>query len=67
MKPIWYFVGLFLMIMGVLVLGNGIYDFLFPPEHTTVLAELHPGIWWGGVILAVGALYYWLNRKKTVE
>ena len=67
MKPIWYFVGLFLMIMGVLVLGNGIYDLLVPPERTTVLAELHPGVWWGVVILVVGALYYWFNRKKTVE
>jgi hypothetical protein len=67
MKPIWYFVGLFLIIMGILVLGNGIYDLLVPPERATVLAELHPGIWWGMVVLAVGGLYYGVNRKKRID
>jgi len=67
MKPIWYFVGLFLTAAGLVVFASGIYDFVFPPAEKTVLSDLHPGIWWGAVILLAGLLFYWLNRKKTVE
>lgn len=67
MKPIWYFVGLFLLITGVIVTGSGIADYLNPPAQKTVLAELHPGIWWGCIILAAGFLFFAVNRKKTVE
>jgi hypothetical protein len=67
MKPIWYFVGLFLLITGVIVTGSGVYDYLYPPVQKTVLAELHPGIWWGCIIVVAGALFFLVNRKKTVE
>lgn len=67
MKPIWYFVGLFLLITGAIVTGAGVYDFVNPPMQKTVLAELHPGIWWGCVIFVSGALFLIFNRKKVVE
>ncbi|HUI09484.1 MAG TPA: hypothetical protein VL221_04100 [Bacteroidota bacterium] len=67
MKPIWYFVGLFLTAVGVIVLASGLYDLATPPAEKTVLAELHPGVWWGAVILVAGLLFFLLNRKKTVE
>ena len=67
MKPIWYFVGLFLSVTGVIVLASGIYDLYNPPLQKTVLAELHPGVWWGGIILLSGLLFFLVNRKKTVE
>jgi hypothetical protein len=67
MKPIWYFVGLFLLITGAIVTGAGIYDLINPPVQKTVLAELHPGIWWGGVIFVSGGLFLLFNRKKTIE
>ncbi len=67
MKPIWYFVGLFLTATGVIVLGSGIYDLYNPPVQKTVLAGLHPGIWWGGVILLAGLIFFLSNRNKTVE
>ena len=67
MKPIWYFVGLFLTAVGVVVLASGLYDLVNPPAEKTVLAEIHPGVWWGVVIVASGLLFYFVNRKKTVE
>jgi hypothetical protein len=67
MKPIWYFVGLFLLITGAIVTGAGLYDLINPPVQKTVLAELHPGIWWGGVIFVSGGLFLLFNRKKVVD
>jgi hypothetical protein len=67
MKPIWYFVGLFLTATGAIVLASGLYDLVNPPVQKTVLAELHPGVWWGAVILFSGVLFYLVNRKKTIE
>ena len=67
MKPIWYFVGLFLTATGVIVLASGIYDLVNPPVQKTVLADLHAGVWWGGVILLAGVIFFLTNRKKTVE
>jgi hypothetical protein len=66
-KPIWYFVGLLLTIIGTIIFGTGIYDLIVPPTRFTVLGETLPNLWWGAVILAVGLLYLLLNRKKTVE
>jgi hypothetical protein len=67
MKPIWYFVGLFLTATGLVVLASGIYDLFDPPLQKTVLANLHAGIWWGAVIFLSGLLFYFVNRKKIVE
>lgn len=63
MKPIWYFVGLMLMWMGALVLVAGIIELVSSSPQRTVLAELHPGIWWGGVMIASGAIFFFKNRK----
>jgi hypothetical protein len=67
MRPIWYFVGLYLLITGVIVTVAGVSDFVSPPAQKTVLAELHPGLWWGGFIVLAGVLFLLFNRKKTVE
>ncbi len=66
MKPIWYFVGLFLLTVGVIVVASGVYDLFEPATQQTVLANLHPGLWWGGVVTLVGLVFLLANRKKTV-
>jgi hypothetical protein len=63
MRSIWYLVGLMLMAMGVLVVAGGVRDLLSPPAHATVMAHLHPNLWWGGVMLAAGALFFLTHRK----
>ncbi len=54
---IWFFIGISLLVSGVLILGAGIYQFVVPPVHPTVLFQLHSGIWWGAVLTIFGLLY----------
>jgi len=63
MKSIWYFVGLVLLEMGGLVLLAAIIDLVTPSARRTVLAEIHPGLWWGCVMIIAGILFYLKNRK----
>ncbi len=55
--PIWYFIGLLLLAYGILITGAGIYGFFVPSERTVVLANLHAGVWWGGLLLVLGGFY----------
>jgi hypothetical protein len=62
MKPIWYFVGLVLLTMGVLVLLTGIAMLAFGIKSPTALANLHPNIWWGAIMVVAGAVFFFKNR-----
>lgn len=61
---IWFLIGLQLAIYGVLVTGAGVYDAIFPPAQSTVLANLHAGIWWGAIMLVLGIFYTVKFRPK---
>ena len=66
MVSIWFLIGLLLVAYGLLILGAGLYELAVPPAQPTVLANLHPGIWWGLVVLGLGALYCWrFEPRKT--
>ena len=67
MKPIWYFVGLVLVTMGGLILLDGIYNLLTGNFHQTVLAHLHPEIWWSALMVVVGVVFLILSRNMIVE
>jgi hypothetical protein len=67
MKPIWYFVGLILLIMGLIIVASGIYQMMNPPESKTILSELNPDLWWGIIMTAAGTIYLIANRGKTVR
>ena len=54
---IWFFVGISLLVNGLLILGAGLYEFVSPPLHPVVLYELHAGVWWGAFMAIVGAIY----------
>jgi hypothetical protein len=53
---IWFLIGLQLAIFGMLISGAGIYGFFVPPppDQDTMLSSLHPAIWWGAIMLALG-------------
>jgi hypothetical protein len=58
---IWFFIGISLLVNGVLILGAGLYDYSHPPapEAQVVLFRLHASVWWGGLLTLIGALYAW--------
>jgi len=64
MKSIWFFVGLTLAIMGVLVVAAGIFDYITPPERQTALGSTHPALWWGALMVIAGTIFL-LREKKS--
>ncbi|MGD0008294.1 MAG: hypothetical protein ABSE93_07115 [Terriglobia bacterium] len=62
MVPVWFFVGVILLIYGVLILATGLYEFSHPPA--TVLANLHPAIWWGALLTIVGGVYVYIYLPR---
>jgi hypothetical protein len=53
--PVWFFVGVLLLVYGVMILISGLAEWAHPPN--TVLAELHAPVWWGGLLTVLGAIY----------
>ena len=60
--PVWFFVGLILLIYGVIILATGLYEFSHPPA--TVLSHLHPAVWWGALLSIVGGVYVYLYLPR---
>jgi hypothetical protein len=56
--PIWFFIGVLLFVYGVMALGYGVYEWavgLYPAG--VQLTELHTPVWWGALLLTIGAIY----------
>ncbi len=62
MLPVWFFVGVILLIYGILILATGILEFSRPPA--TVLSNLHPAVWWGALLAVIGAVYVYLFTPR---
>ena len=60
MISIWFFIGVPLLLYGVLILGAGIYDLSNPAAYPVVRSGLCAGVWWGALLIALGAVY-WLR------
>lgn len=56
---IWFFTGILLLIYGVLITGAGIYNYSGYGSRDIVLSELHIDLWWGLLLLVIGAIYCW--------
>lgn len=54
---IWFFIGLSLLVNGLLILASGIYELIYPPQVRVVLFHLHASIWWGALLAVIGAIY----------
>ncbi len=55
MIPVWFFVGLLLLIYGILIFIQGVEEWSHPPH--TVLSNLHPPVWWGILLIVMGAIF----------
>ncbi|HTJ88439.1 MAG TPA: hypothetical protein VL349_14315 [Terriglobales bacterium] len=60
--PVWFFVGVLLLVYGVMILISGLAEWSHPPD--TVLAELHAPVWWGGILTVLGATYCAMFRPR---
>jgi hypothetical protein len=56
---IWFFIGISLLVNGLLILGAGWYEYFHPPAAPVVLFQLHASIWWGALLAVLGAAYCW--------
>jgi hypothetical protein len=54
---IWFFIGISLLLNGVLIFAAGIYELIYPPQMPVVLFHLHASIWWGAILAVIGAVY----------
>jgi hypothetical protein len=54
---IWFFIGISLLVNGLLILASGIYELIYRPQAPVVLFHLHASIWWGGLLAILGAVY----------
>jgi hypothetical protein len=67
MKPIWYFVGAILVGMGAIINLSGLYDLVRKAGSEKVLGYLHANIWWGELMVVVGALFILLSRRPAAR
>ncbi len=55
---IWFFIGVLLLVYGVMVLGYGVYEWTTGSYPAGVqLTALHTPVWWGGLLAALGLVY----------
>lgn len=68
---IWLVVGVSLLVNGVLILGAGLYELIYPPVNKVVLYQYHASIWWGAILAVLGAVYCYRfapsRRKAELE
>jgi hypothetical protein len=65
MVPVWFFIGLLLTAYGCIILATALVDFSKPT--TVVLAQYHPALFGGILLLLIGGFYtffYWPGRRK---
>ena len=61
--PIWFFIGVQLLIYGGMICAYGIYEAStgnYPPA--VELTNLHTPIWWGGLLFLLGVFYIFKFR-----
>ncbi len=62
--PIWFFIGALLVLYGALITLGGLYHLVVPPARTVQLGYLHADVWWGLVLIVLGAIYVFRFRPS---
>ena len=63
MISIWIFIGILLIVYGFLIMGQGVWELFVPPARPVVLAELRAPLWWGSLMLIIGAVFVGANSR----
>lgn len=69
--PIWFFIGALLAIYGVIIAVHGVATWSEPPpaKMPEQIYKLHAPIWWGALMVALGAVYlvkFWPSKPETL-
>ena len=67
MIPVWFFVGVILLLYGLIILATGIYDYSRPPLEALLSippAMRHPAVWWGALLTVIGGIYVFAYMPK---
>jgi hypothetical protein len=59
--PIWFFIGLLVIVYGFMVMGAGMWALFFPPAHAVALENLHADLWWSALMVVVGGFLVGMN------
>jgi hypothetical protein len=65
---IWFFIGISLLVNGLLILAAGLYEVWHPPVQQIVLYSLHANVWWGALLAVIGLAYCYFfkpGQKKA--
>jgi len=62
---IWFFIGVLLLIYGLMILGYGISTLVTGNLPQVALANLHAPVWWGALMTALGVFYLLKFRPGT--
>jgi hypothetical protein len=54
---IWFFIGVSLLVNGILITAAGVWEWMYPPVNRVVLFELHAAVWWGAILTVLGMVY----------
>jgi hypothetical protein len=66
--PIWFFIGVLLVVYGSMIFGYGLYEWQTASYPVGVeLTSLHTPVWWGGVLAALGVFYVVKFRPRRAK
>ncbi len=54
---IWFFIGVLLLIYGLMIFGYGISTLVTGELPHVTLARLHAPVWWGALMALLGLFY----------
>lgn len=59
--PVWFFVGILFLVYGIIIFVSGLANWSNLPKGIE-LADLHAPVWWGALLIVLGAIYCGLFR-----
>ncbi|MBM4386539.1 MAG: hypothetical protein FJ088_02305 [Deltaproteobacteria bacterium] len=63
MISVWEWVGMILSVYGAIITAMGIKN-LVTVLPSTVLGNLNPPLWWGGIMLLSGSIFLFAGRRS---